>query len=384
MKEYIAFDSHKTYTLAERMNADGSHPRQRRIEHRPGAITAYLSDVAPGTAVAVEAIGHWYWIIQEIEVAGCTPLLVHPRKAKLMMGMINKTDSLDVHGLNRLQRNGTLPMVWIAPASLRDLRELTRLRIRTGQDRTRIKNRITATLEKFGLRVAGWSDKFGKRARAEYPGLLARLPEEARWHVESLLQRLDLLDGQMAIHEKRISALMQVTPAMLLLKSIPGIGVILAATIALEIGEIARFPSASQLASYAGTTPRVHSSGGKTRWGKCRPDVNRYLKWAFSEAGNSIAVNHRRHPERHVSMLYRKVRGRKHHAVAVGAVGRHLAEAVWHVLTTNSPYQEPETEKRLDSQRRPKRECVMKAFLPSRDECGRSVEDIHATSSAKR
>ena len=52
--------------------------------------------------------GNWYWIVTEIEQVGLRPLLVHPRKAKLMMGLINKTDKLDVHGLNRLQRNGAL------------------------------------------------------------------------------------------------------------------------------------------------------------------------------------------------------------------------------------------------------------------------------------
>lgn len=172
MQQYIAFDSHKKYTLAERMNLNGSNPIQRRIEHTPGAITAYLADTASAQPVAVEAIGHWYWIIEEIEAAGCRPLLVHPRKAKLMMGMINKTDKLDVHGLNRLQQNGVLPTVWIAPKELRNLRELTRLRIRSARDRTEIKNRITATLEKFGLRVTGYSDRFGRRARRQYPDLL--------------------------------------------------------------------------------------------------------------------------------------------------------------------------------------------------------------------
>ena len=341
MQQYISFDSHKKYTLAERMNLDGSHPIQRRIDHTPGAITAYLANTEPGQAVAVEAIGHWYWIIDEIEAADCRPLLVHPRKAKLMMGMINKTDKLDVHGLNRLQQNGVLPTVWIAPKPLRDLRELTRLRMRTGRDRTGIKNRITATLEKFGLRVTGCSDTFGKEGREQYPALLERLPEQAQWHVESLLQRLDLLERQMGVHEKRLATLIRRTPEMSLLQSLPGIGLILSATIVLEVGDVSRFPTAEHLASYAGTTPRVHSSGGKTRFGKCRPDVNRYLKWAFSEAGNSVAVNHNRLPDRHVSQQYRFLRGRKNHSIAVGAVARHLAEATWHVLTKKQAYLDP-------------------------------------------
>jgi transposase len=78
--------------------------------------------------VAVEATGNWHWIIDEIEQAGLQPRLVQPRKAKLMMGQINKTNKLDAQGLNRLQRNGTLPTVWIPPGLLRDLRELSRYR----------------------------------------------------------------------------------------------------------------------------------------------------------------------------------------------------------------------------------------------------------------
>jgi hypothetical protein len=97
----------------------------------------------------VETTANWYWITDEIERANCVPRLVHPRKAKLMMGQINKTDKLDTHGLNILQRNGTLPTVWIPPGELRELRELTRTRVVLVAQRTRWKNRITATLAKW-------------------------------------------------------------------------------------------------------------------------------------------------------------------------------------------------------------------------------------------
>ena len=93
--------------------------------------------------------------------------------------------------------------------------------------------------------------------------------------------------------------------------------------------------------SYSGTVPRVHSSGGHTRYGRTRPDVNRYLKWAFAEAANSVAVNYRRVPERHVSQLYARLRVRKGHSKAVGAVARHLAEAAFHVLSHQRAYRDP-------------------------------------------
>jgi len=71
-----------------------------------------------------------------------------------------------------------------------------------------------------------------------------------------------------------------------------------------------------------------------------RPDANHYLKWAFSEAANSVAVNRKSHPERHVSRLYNRISNRRNHAKAVGAVARHLAEATYWMLTKGEAYRE--------------------------------------------
>jgi len=279
--------------------------------------------------------------VDEIEQAKLVPRLVHPRKAKLMMGQVNKSDQLDTRGMNRLQRNGTLPTVWIPPGPLRDLRELTRTRLVLVAQRTRLKNRLSATLAKWGTPASEYSDPYGKRGRAELENHLQRLPEQTRWVSGQLLAQLDFVSGQVRQLEQRLEELVEITPEMQWLLTMPGVGVILAATIALEIGEVQRFPSALHLASYAGTTPRVHASGGKVRYGPLRADVNRYLKWAFAEAGNSVAVNHKSHPERHVSQLYRRLRQRKGHPKAIGAVARHLAEAAFHVLQKKEMYQDP-------------------------------------------
>jgi hypothetical protein len=70
-------------------------------------------------------------------------------------------------------------------------------------------------------------------------------------------------------------------------------------------------------------------------------NVNRYLKWAFTEAANSVAENRRRNPYRYVSRLYERVRGRKGHQIAIGAVARSLAEATFWMLSKREPYREP-------------------------------------------
>ena len=133
----------------------------------------------------------------------------------------------------------------------------------------------------------------------------------------------------------------QPTPAMGLLMTLPGVGFILAVVIALELGDIRRFQDAERLASYAGTTPRVRASGGKTRYGALRPDVNRYLKWAFVEAATVTNLHRRRYPRRHVTRLYARLARRKGHPKAIGAVARHLAEATYWMLTKQEAYREP-------------------------------------------
>jgi transposase len=340
MREYIAFDSHKHYTLMERQDAQTGRTVQQRLAHQPGSLCAGLRECQPGDAVAVEATGNWYWIVGEIEAAGLLPRLVHPRKAKLMMGLINKTDKLDVHGLNRLQQNGTLPTVWIPPAPLRDLRELTRTRLVLVAARTRLKNRLSATLAKYGWAIQA-SDPFGVGARRQWAQRLSELPPQTRFVSEQLLAQLDFVQGQVQAEEDRLPALLEITPAMQRLKTLPGFGLILAATVALEIGDIHRFATGEHLASYAGTTPRVHSSGDKTRYGQLRSDVNRYLKWAYVEAANIVVLQQERWSQRHVVRLYRRVRGRRGHAKAVGAVARHLAEASFWILTRNEDYHDP-------------------------------------------
>jgi len=341
--EIIAMDVHKRYSQVCVQNKNGKILYEKRLENRKGKIAQFLCQWTTGTPVAVETIGNWYWIVNEIEKAGMKPQLVHAHKAKLMLGSINKTDKLDARGLNRLQRTGTLPTVWISPGEVRDKRELPRTRVVFARERTRLKNRIHSVLDKYGLHTDfdNITDIFGRRGREQMKLSIKKLPSETYYTMGCLLRDLDMVERQIERIEKRMKKVFSKTDEVQLLMSLPGIGFILAVVIANEIGDISRFSSPQRLAGYAGVVPRVHSSGGKSRYGKLRSDVNHYLKWAYSEAGNSTAVNHKRFPGRHVSRLYKRIRSRKGHAKAVGAVGRHLAEASFWVLSRGEDYKEP-------------------------------------------
>jgi transposase len=263
------------------------------------------------------------------------------------MGMINKTDKLDARGLNHLQRAGTLPTVWIPPVALRDQRDLPRTRMVLVRQRTQLKNRIHATLAKYAMACTEVSDLFGAQGRELLCRHLTALPPHTAYAVRQLLEQVDGMDRQVREFEQRIRMVFKPTPGVALLMTLPGVGLILAVVIALEIGEVTRFATHEKLASYAGTTPRVHASGGKTRHGPLRPDVNRYLKWAFVEAANTICAMRRRVPHRHVSRLYERVARRKGHQKAIGAVGRHLAEATYWILSKRDPYREPQAREGL-------------------------------------
>lgn len=339
--QYIAFDAHKRYTLASVEREDGHRLWEERIPHERGKLREFLARCERRSPVAVETIGTWYWIVDEIEAAGCVPRLVHARKAKLMMGMINKTDKLDARGLNRLQRAGTLPTVWIPPGELRDQRDLPRTRMVLVRQRTQLKNRIHATLAKYALQCDEVSDLFGARGLALLRRHLEALPPHTAFATGQLLEQVESLDRQVRAFEQRMRAVFTPTPVIERLRTLPGVGFILAVVIALEVGDVTRFPDAERLASYAGTTPRVRSSGGKTRYGTLRPDVNRYLKWAFVEAANANNLQRARYPGRHVSRLYERIARRKGHPKAIGAVARHLAEATYWILTKEEAYREP-------------------------------------------
>ena len=338
--QYIAMDAHKKYTLVSVEPVQGGRPRETRIDHGPGMLRGFLERMDKGSPVAVETVGNWYWIVDEIEAAGMMPQLVHARKAKLMMGNVNKTDKLDAQGLNRLQRNGTLPTVWIPPAQLRDKRDLARTRMALVGQRTMLKNRLHATLAKYGLSVEV-SDLFGTKGRELMGQVFQKLPPETQFASRRTLETLDALQEQIEALEDRMKVVFEETDEARVLRTLPGVGFILSVVMSGEIGQISRFSCAERLASYSGTTPRVAASGGKTRYGGMRTESNQYLKWAFIEAANCVSLHRKKHPQRTLSRLYERIRSRKGHGKAIGAVARNLAEAAFWVLKKKEPYRDP-------------------------------------------
>ena len=341
MRHFIGCDAHKKYSLFVAVDEAGQTKPAVRVNHDRESYRTFLRGLPASSSIAVETVGNWYWIVDEMQQAGHQPRLAHARKAKLMMGQLDKTDKLDARGLATLLRNGTLPEVWIPSREIRDQRELLRLRMTLVGMETRLKNRVHAILGKYAIRL-DVQDVFSQKGRRLVLEHLENLPEETRQVVRQHLELLESTERQKKVTEQRLQTIVQQRDDVDLLKTLPGVGWILGTVLALEIGDIHRFNRAPELASYAGTVPRVHSSGGKTRYGRVHPDVNRYLKWALIEAGNLIVMQQQRLGDIHAVRLYRRLRKRKGHAKAVTAVARHLAEAAFWVLKRQEPYKEPQ------------------------------------------
>jgi transposase len=340
MEQFIGCDAHKKFSVFVAVNEKGHVGEAIRVAHDREAYRKFLAGLPPRSVIAVEASGHYSWLVDEMECMGHCPKLCNPLEAKRRMGLTKKTDKLDARGLAILLRNGTVPEVWIPPSELRDQRELLRLRIFLVHLRTRVKNRIHGTLARHNVQIPG-ADLFGVEARLRLGARLPDLPVHSREAVEQELATLDFLEMQIKSAEERLEKIMKVSVEADLLKTLPCVGPILSMVLMLEIGKVERFPTAAHLASYAGLVPRVHSSGGHTRMGQVCGNVNRNLKWAFVETGNLVVINQHRLAGTHVVRMYQRIKRAKNHQKAVVAVARHLAEAAWWVLTKQEVYREP-------------------------------------------
>jgi transposase len=147
---------------------------------------------------------------------------------------------------------------------------------------------------------------------------------------------IDELDRQIAGIDAELRALGAEHPYVPLPLSAPGIAWVLGYTIASEIGDIARFSSPKRLCGHTGLCPRVYQSGRADRRGQLTHAGPRYLRWALIEAATH-ACRHPVYRERYQRNKARlgKQRGAK---IAQVDIARRLAEAIWHMLTTNQPF----------------------------------------------
>ena len=250
------------------------------------------------------------------------------QKVKGLAPLACKTDEIDSLVLATLSQRDLVPAIWLPDPTVREERELARFRLHLVKHKTALKNRVHSTLINFG-RACPVTDLFGVEGRR----LLERLevPEPWRGNVDASVMLIDDLERQIDEINRRLRAERADHPYVPLLLSVPGVGWVLAFTIAAEIGEIERFSSPEKFVGYTGLCPKVRQSGESDRRGPLTKHGPRYLRWALLEA-TMHALRHPAYSERYQRTKRRlgKQRGAK---VAQVDIARRLAHAIWHMLT---------------------------------------------------
>src|SRR5215211_58022 len=259
-----------------------------------------------------------------LELYGWQVEIADAQKVKGLAPLACKTDRIDAWVLAELARRELVPAIWLPDPAVRAERE---------RARWRLKQRVHAVLLAHG-RPCPVSDLFGVRGRRLLGRL--RLPEPWQGTLEASLRLIDQLDREIGDCERELRRLGADHRYVTLLCTVPGIGWVLAYTIAAELGDIGPLPTPRKLAGYSGLCPRVYQSGESDRRGPLAKQGPRYLRWALVEAATH-ACTHPAYRDRYQRTKTRlgRQRGPK---VAQVDLARRLAEAIWHMLTRNQPF----------------------------------------------
>src|ERR1700694_2992326 len=268
-----------------------------------------------------------------LEQEGWSVEIADAQKVKGLAPLACKTDKIDSKVLAVLSPRDLLATIWLPDPSVREERELARFRLHLVKHKSALKNRIHSTLINFG-KPCPVTDLFGGEGRR----LLKRLevPEPWRGNITASIELIDDLECQISEINRRLKEGHAEHPYVPLLLTVPGIGWVLAFTIASEIGDISRFPTAKKLCGYTGLCPRVHQSGESDRRGPLTKQGPKYLRWAMLES-TMHDLSHPAYSERY--QRNKKRLGRQRGArVAQIDIARKLTEAIWHMLTNNQPF----------------------------------------------
>ena len=319
------------------LNDEGEHLDQLAVAPDVDSLRTLARRVdevyAEPVCAVVESMTGARLVHDTLEQEGWDVEIGDAQKVKGLAPLAARTDKIDSMVLAVLSHRDLVPAIWLPDPRVREERELARLRMHLVKHKSALKNRVHSTLINFG-RPCPVTDLFGVEGRQ----LLAKLdvPEPWRGNITASVELIDDLEAQIAQINRKLREGHAEHPYIPLLMSAPGIGWVLAFTIAAEIGQIERFSSPQKLTGYTGLCPRVNQSGDKDRRGPLTKHGPTYLRWALLEA-TMHALKHPAYAQRY-QRTKRRLGTQRGAKVAQVDIARRLAHAIWHMLTRNQQF----------------------------------------------
>lgn len=296
----------------------------------PQILAALEVHRAELSGIVVESTFNWYWLVDGLQEAGYRVHLANTTAIKQYDGLKHRGDESDARQLAHLLRLGLLPQGHIMPKVARGIRDLARTRMRLVQQRTSQILSIESDLSRHtGGRISSNNIKRLQESTLNEMQLGSAPTLGLKAHIavmQALQTQIDRLEEVLAKH-------CRAEPGYRLLKTVSGIGDVLATVILLETGSIERFADVGNYASYCRCVGSAHVSNGKKKGEGNTKNGNRYLAWAFVEAAN-FAVRYCEAARR----FYQKKKAKRNSTVAIKAVAHKLARACYHMLKGNTAF----------------------------------------------
>jgi transposase len=307
---------------------------EKRVPCCLAKVQETLSPFGDEVTIAIESTYNWYWLVDGLMLAGYDVRLAHAYGLHLITGAKVKTDRRDAYRLARYLRLDELPVAYIYPKEKRPYRDLLRRRMTLVQFRSAAYTSLRIQFRQYNCDEFGFDELKGISSDTieDLP-----LPEPTELYANMVLEQIQLFSRQIDLLEREILKTVKAEPEVDLLKTSPGIHDILGMTIYYEVGDIRRFKSDKNFASYCRLVPPDSISDGKRTRGKGGKQGNPFLKWAFCQAATHASRYYedcRRFREKHA----RRRSGSLANLIANNILAHKIATGAFFVLRDRVPF----------------------------------------------
>lgn len=291
----------------------------------------------PGAVVIMEACGSAHYWGRQLEERGHHVVLLPPHQVRPYV-LRNKTDRTDTKGLLEAYRNADLRPVPIKTVAQQALTSLHRLRSGWMAERTARLNALRGLLRELGVFIPVGARNVVPAVWAQIEDADSALPEALRPVFAEACQEIRDIEARIEMVERQLEAMAEQIPAVANLRTIPGVGLLIATALVAFIGDIRRFPSGRHLASWLGLTPREYSSGLKRYLGRISKRGDGYLRTLLIHGARSVLLHARKSQPDRLRQWAHQLEGTHVHNKAAVAVANKLARIIWAVWTRQTPF----------------------------------------------